>query len=798
MIKDLCFDGRHKRDPHEHLDKFEMICNLFNYGENQGDNVKMKLLPMSLTGEAHKCLKGLAPDSLITGSAVREALIERFFAVNWERELRLVIRSFRQDEEETIVEAWLRMKDLMWACPGHGVSDTEIVGIFLDGMNKENYEKMVMTCGGSTSYKTSSDLWKMFKDMAKAQVSRSPSRDKRSCRVVARVDDGGSSEVISEIRVLSNRMNERFPMVENNFGGLEHDVKIMAGGCVHCGGPHHADEYDSVVNEDVNFVQNQRQGQYQPLFQRGGNYQGRHQGSSSNSSNFYSNNRGGNFQNRWQKDDNRGAPQQQQPPSPPKKDNNGEEGSPLMAVMAKFLDKQEKREEAQEKRNASLENYSKLLNDKIEGLHGKIDVSNHNNHALISNLEKRIDRLSNQQRQPGTLPSNTQQNPSQGQGGSWRNGDDKYKGPQHRNETVNAISTRSGKVVSSPIDKSCVSIVSPQVEQFDEDVDEEVEMESPPVVTTPVPKATPIKEPKVKPYKPKVPFPQRLRKEKIQEQYNKFFDMIKSVTINVPLVDLISGMPNYAEFIKELVTDKKKLDEAKATILNEECSTVIKNKLPPKLSDLESFLIACSFGKKLTCKALANLGASINLMPNSVFTMLSLGQLRPTKMSIRLADHSFQYPLGVAENLQVQVGQFVLLVDFVILEMEEDTKVPLILGRPFLYIADAIIQVKDKEISLGVGEDRIVFKIEKALKILALSMDDTPLEDEGFEEIEVIPSDKLPTSIDNPPTDLELKSLPDHLEYAFLEGTSLLPIVISSSLAGEAKARLMTISYTQM
>nr|XP_043630078.1 uncharacterized protein LOC122601380 [Erigeron canadensis] len=604
MVKNLRFDRRNKRDPHEHVDKYEMICNLFNYGENQSNNVKMKLFPMSLTGEAHKWLKGLAPNSLTTWGAVREALIERFFPAIRERELRLVIHSFRQDEDESSVETWLRMKDLLWECPGHGVSDTEIVGIFMDGMNRENFEKMVMTCGGSITYKTSSELWNMFEDMAKAQVTRSPSRDRRSRKVVARVDEGETSEVVAEIRKLSNRMDEKFSMVENNFRGLERYVKIMAGGCIHCGGPHHADEC-------------------------------RHQGNSSNSSNFYSNNRGGNFQNRWQKQDNHGTPQQKQPPSPPKKDDNGGEGSPLMAMMAKFLDKQEKREEAQKKRNVSTENYSKLLNDKIEGLHVKIDV-----------------------------------------------------------------------------------------EQFDEEFDEEVEMESPPVVTTSVPKATPIKEPEVKPYKPKIPFPQRLRKEKIQEQYNKFFDMIKSVTINVPLVDLISGMPNYAKFIKELVTDKKKLDEAKATFLNEECSAVIKNKLPPKLSDPGSFLIACSFGRKLTCKALADLGASINLMPYSVFTKLSLRQLRPTKMSICLADHSFQYPLGVAENLQVQVGQFVFLVDFVILEMEEDTKVPLILGRPFLYTADAIIRVKDKEISLGVGEDRIVFKIEKALKH-SYSSDDT-------------------------------------------------------------------------
>nr|XP_043615815.1 uncharacterized protein LOC122587716 [Erigeron canadensis] len=593
MVKDLCFDGRNKRDPHEHLDKFEMICNLFNYGENQANIVKMKLFPMSLAGEAHKWLKGLAPNSLTTWEAVREALIERFFPANQERELTLIIRSFRQDEDESIVETWLRMKDLLWEFPGHGVSDTEIVGIFLDGMNMESYEKMVMTCGGSTTYKTSSEIWKMFEDMAKAQVSRSPSRDRRdrrTRRVVARVDEGETSEVVSEIRALSKHMDERFSMVENNFGGLERDVKIMAGGCVHYGGPHNADECDQMVREDVSYVYNQRSGQYQPLFQRGGNYQGRHQGNSSNSSNSFSNNRGSNFQYRWQKDDNQGPPQQQQPPSPPKNGDNGEETPSLAAMMAKFLDKQEKREETQEKRNASMENYSKLLNDKIGGLHIKIDESNRNNHALISNLEKRLDRMGNSQRQPGN---------------------------------------------------------------FDEEFDDEVEMESPPVMTTSVPKATPIKEPEVKPYKPKVPFPQRLRKEKLQEQYNKFFDMIKTVTINVPLVDLILGMPNYAKFIKELVTDKKKLDEAKATFLNEECSAVVKNKLPPKLADPGSFLITCSFGTKLSCKALADLGASINLMPYSVFTKLSLGELRPTKMSIRLADHSFQYPMGVAENLQV-------------------------------------------------------------------------------------------------------------------------------------------------
>jgi hypothetical protein len=134
------------------------------------------------------------------------------------------------------------------------------------------------------------------------------------------------------------------------------------------------------------------------------------------------------------------------------------------------------------------------------------------------------------------------------------------------------------------------------------------------------------------------------------------------------------------------------------------------------LNDPGSFLISCNFNKSFTCNALADLGASINLMPYSLYIKLALGSLKPTRMSIRLADRSYQYPLGIAENMLVQVGKFVFPVDFVILEMEEDSKVPLILGRPFLNTADAIIRVKNKEISLGIGEDRMVFHVDKSVK----------------------------------------------------------------------------------
>ncbi|GKA88414.1 reverse transcriptase domain-containing protein [Tanacetum coccineum] len=173
-------------------------------------------------------------------------------------------------------------------------------------------------------------------------------------------------------------------------------------------------------------------------------------------------------------------------------------------------------------------------------------------------------------------------------------------------------------------------------------------------------KETPIS----KPYKPKIPYPQCLRKEKMEAQYEKFIDMIRAVRINVPLVDVLARMPNYGKFLKELVINKHKIEQN-----------------------------------------LTDVGASINLMPYSLYAKLSLETLKPTKMSVGLADRSFQYPVGITKNMLVEVGKFTFPVDFVTLEMEEDSKVPLILGRTFLHTTDSVIRVKQKQLNLEVGTE---------------------------------------------------------------------------------------------
>ncbi|GKD38028.1 reverse transcriptase domain-containing protein [Tanacetum coccineum] len=191
---------------------------------------------------------------------------------------------------------------------------------------------------------------------------------------------------------------------------------------------------------------------------------------------------------------------------------------------------------------------------------------------------------------------------------------------------------------------------------------------------------------------------------------------LHTVRINVPLVDVLVGMPKYGNFLKEIISNKHKIEQISAAFLSDESSTMIQNKVPPKLGDPGSFLIPCSFNKTFSYNALADLGASIKLMSYSLYAKLSLKTLKPTKMSVILSDRLFQYPVGIAENILVEVGKFTFPADFVILKIEEDNKVPLILGRPFLHTADAVIRVKQKLLNLGVRTERMIFNINSAMK----------------------------------------------------------------------------------
>ncbi|GJR31035.1 hypothetical protein Tco_1107267 [Tanacetum coccineum] len=196
-----------------------------------------------------------------------------------------------------------------------------------------------------------------------------------------------------------------------------------------------------------------------------------------------------------------------------------------------------------------------------------------------------------------------------------------YQPPQSRNEHVNAVFTRSGKSYNPPVNSNDQQTNPENPINFDNSDEEDEEPTPQPKIQNP----KPVKETTLpKPYKPKIPYPQRLRKEKMEAQYGKFLDVIRAVRINVPLIDVLAGMPNYGKFLKELISNKHKIEQISASFLSDESSTIIQNKVPPKLEDPGSFLIPCNFYKTFSSNALADLGASINLMPYSLYAKLSL------------------------------------------------------------------------------------------------------------------------------------------------------------------------------
>ncbi|GJY21479.1 reverse transcriptase domain-containing protein [Tanacetum coccineum] len=367
-----------------------------------------------------------------------------------------------------------------------------------------------------------------------------------------------------------------------------------------------------------------------------------------------------------------------------------------------------------------------------------------------------------------------------------------------------------------------------------------------------------INEPVVAPKpKPSIPYPSRANKQKLCEKddnlASKFVEIVRELHFELSFADALLHMPKFDSMFKSLLNNKEKLFDLAKTPVNENCLAVILKKLPEKLRDPGKFLIPCDFSELVECLALADLGASINLMPLSIWKKLSLPELTPTQMILEVADRSTTSPSGIAEDVFVKVGKFHFPADFVVVDYVVDPRVPLIPGRPFLRMARALIDVYGEELTLRVDDEAITFIVgqisryfynddvsinridvidvaceeyaqevlrfsDSSIKIKACLTNDSILpgiDDDDFDPegdlllLEKLlnddPSSPLPlkelhveelkivkSSIDNPP-ELELKDLPSHLEYAFLEGTDKLPVIIAKNLKEDEKVRLLKV-----
>ena len=356
-----------------------------------------------------------------------------------------------------------------------------------------------------------------------------------------------------------------------------------------------------------------------------------------------------------------GAQQQQPPPSSPIE----QAILNLSKVVGTFVEEQKV---LNTQTNQKIERVESSLNKKIDSLHYELQSS--------------ITRLSSKQQgsEKGKFTSQKQQNPK----GVHEIGS--ASDPNARIDEVKAVVTlRSGKelrpAVPTPT-KTAPTVVDMSKEEQSAKREEV--------------------KPNVSP-----PFPLALRKKKNSFNQTEILEVLRQVKVNIPLRDMIEQVPTYENFLKDLCTVKRGLNVNKKAFLTEKVSDIIECKTLEKYKDPGCPTISVNIGGFSVEKALLDLGASVNLLPYSMYKQLGLGELKPTSITLSLADRSIKIPKGTIEDVLIQVDKFYYPVDFVILDTEPVTvvtnHVPIILGRPFLATSNAIINFRNGVMQLTFG-----------------------------------------------------------------------------------------------
>ncbi|GER43851.1 retrotransposon gag protein [Striga asiatica] len=318
------------------------------------------------------------------------------------------------------------------------------------------------------------------------------------------------------------------------------------------------------------------------------------------------------------------------------------------------------------------------------------------------------------------------------------------------------------------------------------------------------------------PFRPSIPFSDRLRNEKQKKQFRDLFSMLSKVNVNLPLLDVIKNMPSYGKFFKDLVTKKRKFEDGEKVVVYE-AARAMQHDLPKKERDPGGFIIQIALENGKVASGMLDLGAEINLMPFSIFQRLGLGDLRPTRMCLQLADRSIRYPKGIVEDVLVRVGKLIIPVDSVVLDVgdvhENGKDHTILLGRPFMATTNTLIDVKNGTLNMTVLGETVSISVREAMSSSSVNFVEecsfidlpNPFIDEmvcrEFEEVSLpaFEEEEGPTvelfevgeSHSRTETILELKELPKHLKYVFLDDAQQKSVIIFAELDSEEEEELV-------
>ncbi|GJW04465.1 reverse transcriptase domain-containing protein [Tanacetum coccineum] len=829
LVQASPFHGYERENPHAHINSFKRITSTLRFRDVPNDVIKLMMFPYSLEGAAKVWYEKEPPNSILTWEDLVTKFVNQFFPPSKTTHLKNEISRFTQKFEETFSEAWERFKEMLRACPHHGFTELTQVDTFYNGLNENDQDSLNAAAGGNLLSKTTREALNIIENKSKVRYSHIKSNVSRmnttSRESVSKTDeriDKLADQILTLVEIVSKKVVTPAP------------VKAVEDICVTCSGPHAWYNCPNTDNNQSNgYNQNQGQGNN---FNRGNNFHG-NQGFQAQ------NNHAPNFQNQGF---------QNQPFQVP---NN--------QVQQEFSNEFSSYKRTNDQMMRNMQNQINSLKGEFKNeiqntMKTQQAVLMNQQNVFQTNLQNMLSGFfQNQASTSGTLPSNTIPNP---------------KGE------MKAITTRSGVAYegpSIPTNPSPKKVVERETEETTDKEQTNFQGSTahipPPVNPIPIPEPD---VPKTLP-KPNIPYPSRRNDQKSREkasyQKEKIFQMFQDLRFDISFADALFLMPRFAPTIRNLLMNKEKLLELAKIPLNENCSAMLLKKLPEKLGDPGKFLIPCNFPGMDVCHALADLGASINLMPLSIWKKLSLPELTPTRMTLELADRSITHPKGLAEDVYVKVGKFHFPTDFVVVDFEADPRVPLILGRSFLRTGHALINVYGEEITLRVDNEAFTFNLNQRMRYSSsydeVSINRIDVIDEiceeyapellGFfnkssggnpiptsepltsefilEEIEAYLKDdsispeidhadcnpdgdiclienllnydpfqlppmdlkqgeviKAKSSIEEPP-ELELKDLPSHLEYAYLEENDKLPVIIAKGLKDDEKDALLKV-----
>ncbi|GJU34371.1 reverse transcriptase domain-containing protein [Tanacetum coccineum] len=741
LVQASPFHGFERENPHTRINNFKRITKTLKFRDVPNDVIKLMMFPYSLEGAARVWYDKEPPNSILTWKDLVTKFVNQFFPPSKTTHLKNEISRFTQIFDETFSEAWERFKEILRACPHNGFLELTQIDTFYNDLNDNDQDSLNAAAGGNLLSKTTREALNIIENKSKVL------------------------EIVSK-KVVTPAM-----------------VKAVEESCVYCGGAH---TYYNCPNTDSNqssvcaatgtynqvappncVSNHMAPPRFVPVQNNGQNRynQNQCQGNNFNRENNFQGNQG--FQapiNHAPKFQNQGF--QNQPFQVP--NNQVQQG-----VQNEFLSYMKSNDQMMRNMQNQINSLKGDFKNEIKNtMKTQQTILMNQENAFQNNLQNMLSGFfQNQASTSGTLLSNTIPNPKC---------------------EMKAITTRSGVAYegpSIPTNPSPKKVVERETEETTDKEQTNFQGSTahiqPPVNPIPIPDPD---VPKTLP-KPNIPYPSRLNDQKFREkslnQMEKIFQIFQDLRFDISFADALLLMSRFAPTIKNLLMNKEKLFELAKIPLNENCWVMLLKKLPENLRDL---------GKK------------------------------------------FHFPT-----------------DFVVVDFEADPRVPLILGRSFLRTGHALIDVYREEITLRVNDKAVTFNLDQttrysstyddmsinridvidvaceeyAQEVLGFSNNSsggnpttnfepiifdsflsfTPFEESDFilEEIEAfLKDDSISPEIDHveltkakpsieEPSELELKDLPSHLEYAYLEGTDKLPVIIAKSLKDDEKEALLKI-----